>query len=47
MKGFLPKVLIVKRSQKLCHVQFSLQFMLTLTRVIDILFEKLTSETGG
>ena len=41
MKAFLVKVLIVKKSQKLCHIQFF------HTWGIDILFEKLTSETRG
>ena len=43
MKVFLLKVLIVKRSQS--YFMFSF-LMLTLTRGIDILFEKLTPETG-
>ena len=46
MKVFLLKVLIVKKSQKLCHVQFSL-YRLTPGVPIDILSEKLTPETGG
>ena len=42
MKVFLVKVLIVKKSQKLCYVQFSLCWL--APRGIDMLFEKLTSE---
>ena len=42
MKVFLVKVLIVKKSQELCYVQFSLYWL--APRGIDMLFEKLTSE---